>query len=243
MATEPKKDSKKKDDKKKTTVKKDSKKKDTKKKIEPKKKNPVEKKTTAKKSPNMEKENTLSKFASHPFVPPSFNDVNGEGAFERIKMRGIKPAPLPIVICIKNLTDEKLKGVKLIDFDHKENDKINYKLDNGNVTYDEFLRSLLAQNQDKADVIGFIVQHVYGKHFVGKQSNVSVVFEYKEVNGRIVTIPNRFMMDAYQQQSMITTMKNINHPLTYNSNMILDYLMPEQEIVLRLYFHEKINQK
>lgn len=157
-----------------------------------------------------------------------------------------KPTPLlPYCLHVKNLTDEKLYGVDLFNYNHEKQNKVAYSCTNG-VAYNMFLRFLSSLNEVKEEIVimRFIAVCDYPK-FKSKQLRTCLDVIYEEPNGRKVTMPKELSihLDAYQQQSDIiqvalsgkSTIKIFNQ-----LQLRLAYLMPEAEMHITI-FPQKID--
>lgn len=147
---------------------------------------------------------------------------------------------IPFCVRIRNLTDEKLYDVKVFDFDHTKQRKIEYSSFLPTVTYDQLLRQLQSYDDKKFDIV--LLRHFvlcdYVK-FQKKQLSCDINLVIKDSNGCESWQSNHFLIDAYQQQNSVCELET-KMPFSVKSNLHYDFLMPETEIKLFLY-PEKIS--
>ena len=140
----------------------------------------------------------------------------------------------PIIICIANLTDEKIYDVKVFNFDYKENKKLSYSGGLPTVSYSEILASKSFMH-DKIDRILYIAVCDYHK-FLSKQLNSSGRWEINKSNGEILSGGIFFGFDPYQMQTdrVIWDAQDVELSF-FESQIILPFLMPETSVQIRLY--------
>ena len=145
-------------------------------------------------------------------------------------------AMLPIVIRVRNKTDEKLYSIPILDYNDEFSDKVDFSSGVSTVSYKEILMSL------KSKGISFSLVRIqsfgdYHKN-VSKQLWQSYVFTRKEVNGNMAQKPVCVTLDPYQLQSNISEIKNQNNLGVLDGvihNMEMNYLMPEVECIFTIY--------
>lgn len=154
---------------------------------------------------------------------------------------------LPYQICIKNLTDEKLYDVNLLNYDHEKQNKIAYSCGMG-VEYNSFLRFLSALSEAKEQVKLLRVQVWcdYPK-FRSKQLNCCLHKIITDPNGRMQSVPLQVShyFSAYQHQSDIIDipMTDVDKIELFNKLQLrLSYLMPETEMIITI-FPSTINKQ
>jgi hypothetical protein len=146
-----------------------------------------------------------------------------------------KVSNTPWCIRIRNLTDEKLYDVKVFDFEHEKQRKIEYSSSTYNISYNELLRRIASYGVKMFDVV--LLNHFvicdYAK-FQLKQLCCGIDSTIKDTNGFEIRHKNYFMIDPYQQQTSVCNLET-KFPLSVESNLHYEYLMPETEIKLFLY--------
>jgi hypothetical protein len=164
----------------------------------------------------------------------------------KIGMIGVENNLLPYCLHIKNLTDEKLYGVDLFNYDHEKQNKVAYSCTNG-VLYDRFLGFLSALSEAKEEIrlIRFTADCDYNK-FKSKQLKSCVHTIYSEPNGSMVSMPTNLIvyLSAYQFQSDIIDVPFSGESRIKLFNQLqlrLSYLMPETEMYITI-FPSKINE-
>lgn len=141
----------------------------------------------------------------------------------------------PLIITIKNLTDEKFYDLSVINHEHEKQKKISYECPIFGISYN----SLLMKLQDKTyniDKTMFISYCGYEKF---RQKQLQTPWKVKETkaNGDAEERFSILTMDPYQSQSD-RVINDKKFDLNPNTDVKLSYLMPETEITIRFYFLE-----
>ncbi|PCJ51543.1 MAG: hypothetical protein COA79_26085 [Planctomycetota bacterium] len=142
------------------------------------------------------------------------------------------PNGIPFIVHIKNLTDEKLFNVKLINYDYKDQNKISYELGAGDVTYGEFL-SLLS-NRPETIMDTYIVAHCDYEKFQTRQLCSSFMIHERTSEGAETATPQTIVLDPFQVQTD-RVLINKEYRLSTMDYIEFAYLMPETDIKLFLY--------
>ncbi len=138
------------------------------------------------------------------------------------------------VFSIKNCTDEKLYDVKVINADYKNQNKIIYEAIQSGVSYDDILKELT--NINKAVYLGAIFFTAYCDYSKFEQRQLSSNYQIITTNafGYPFVTPSRIIIDPYQYQP--NTANSITGvELNNNLQINLDFLMPDTELVLRIF--------
>ena len=143
-----------------------------------------------------------------------------------------KPKGIPYIIHIKNLTDEKLYNVKLLDHDYKDQNKISYELGAGNVTYHEFLMALAYQPIMIRET--YIIAHCDYEKFQKRQLSSSFMIYERTIQGDEIATPQAIVLDPWQVQDDRVVV-NKEYKLSMMDSIEFEYLMPETDIRLFLY--------
>ena len=133
---------------------------------------------------------------------------------------------LPYIIKIRNLTDSKLEWVKLFDYEFEKQDKIRYECLNYGVSYADLLRF--------KDVKKTIIGKIYAYSTNYDQLQIPTSYTYKNFNGKMLTIPERFTHDPMQNQSNII-LHNSQWEMSIYTQYELGFLFPDTTIIIRLY--------
>jgi hypothetical protein len=143
------------------------------------------------------------------------------------------------VIHLKNKTDEKLFNVELFNFNHKEQDKIEYR--SFYPDYDYVLRQLAGlRKNDELQVtkIHFSADCDYSK-FAVKQVKSEVELVYTSLNGTIYSTKRDLALfhTADQVHHNIVILP-FEHPITLSNQLQfkLQYLMPETELTVTVFY-------
>lgn len=149
-------------------------------------------------------------------------------------------------IVLENLTDDKIYGVDLFNYEHDKQDKIKYYCQLSIVSYNKLLRHLSAlQNaEEEINLIRFHFLCDY-KKFERKQGGSKIEFIYADCKGFSASttfkISNYFQYD--QVQSNIIDMPFDNPKSIDNKLQLrLEYLMPDTKIFISI-FTKKISNK
>lgn len=147
----------------------------------------------------------------------------------------------PYIINIKNLTDEKLYDVDILNIKHEKQNKVSYSCSTG-VDYDWFLMSILSQNKPKEEVMRLRLFSIcdYPK-FRDKQSRCCLQVINQKIDGSISSSPihSSVYFSPYQMQSGIIDIdihNEMNRIKLFNQLQLrLSYLMPETEVVITIF--------
>jgi len=148
----------------------------------------------------------------------------------------IHDSSLPILINIKNLTDEKLYDVKLFDYEFEKQEKIAYSCPITTVEYSDILRGLSSENKSEK-----VIKMIYAtafcdyKKFQNKQITCEFFEQYTSIYGRKISKPHRFLIDPFQQQDAISLIDDLEIKFCNELQIQLAYLMPETEMTFRFY--------
>lgn len=158
-------------------------------------------------------------------------------AFGVIKDDGNLPVSNPMSIKIRNLTDEKLYNVKVFDYKHSFQRKLEYTPLTPGLEYDDILRQLAAENECRI-IIGMTALTVayFGKldHVEKRQINSQMTIKYKTMFGIVAEQPMNIFMDAYQQQPD-TIIGRKSYGLDNSLSLELEYLLPNTEVIISMY--------
>jgi len=142
----------------------------------------------------------------------------------------------PYIIHIKNLTDEKIYDVKLFDYEYEKQNKLKYSCPISSVEYAQILRTLIGENEPRIEIgtIRAIAFCDYAK-FKIKQINCEFNIINKDINGSESWIPDRFIIDTYQQQEAISVKSGLKIKFYNKLQIQLAFLMPETEMTIYLF--------
>lgn len=143
------------------------------------------------------------------------------------------------VFSVKNNTDEKHYNVDLLNYEHEKNRKISYELKTG-MTYNDFLRQIQVKNNEVIKAIRIYSLCDYGK-FQAKQCAATLTFKSEDANGSSYSTPIWCYLDAYQMQSNIVEKKELNFNFNVNTQIKLEYLMPETQIYVYIFTEKELN--
>lgn len=143
------------------------------------------------------------------------------------------------VFSVKNNTDEKHYGVELLNYEHEKNRKISYELKTG-MTYSDFLRQVQVKGNEAIKAIRIHSLCDYQK-FSAKQCLATLTFGSADANGKLYQSPVFAHPDPMQMQSNIVDAKELEHKLNVYTQIKLEYLMPETEIVVCLFTERELN--
>lgn len=142
-------------------------------------------------------------------------------------------ASLPFVINIANSTTNDVTGVTILGSNgalfgatnYGNNAAITITMDNGDVTYTEFLESIKSEP--------FKVGMMYLQSSNTSQPFKQLTITYKETNGRKVTLPISPALDPMQQQSGVTI---VRHQFPVNAfTSISTTILASATLTMRLY--------
>jgi hypothetical protein len=154
-----------------------------------------------------------------------------------------RPARLmPYVLHLKNLTDEKLYDVDLINYDYQNQNKIAYDVPNSSKTYTykhflDFIRSLNTPTE-RISLIKIFALCDYSR-FASKQLQSSLLTNYKELNGNYspdeCKLINYYSPYQIQYDVLKVDLHGDKRIILKNSlELKLSYLMPETEVIIYL---------
>lgn len=142
----------------------------------------------------------------------------------------------PIIIKLKNNTDDKFYDVKLIDYDYLQNNKIEYSCITPGITYEIFLRQARMYNSvnthiffSKVEVKSFCDYQKFKD--IQRHSVLSAV--HKELTGDIYT--NKKSPEFNVKKRISSYDFNFDCPFFFLSNLIFQHLMPDTTIEVKLY--------
>ncbi len=144
----------------------------------------------------------------------------------------------PIIIHVKNLTDEKLYDVKVFDLDFEKQKKIGYSMGVNTISYTQFMHALPAMPM-LIRQIQIIASGDYQK-FVDRQVSSTIAFINSSVDGTKFTEPKPMIINPLQFQRN-TAIMNLDFELSGLSQIELFHLMPEVSVMLILYPGVTIN--
>lgn len=142
----------------------------------------------------------------------------------------------PYIIRIKNLTDEKIWNVKLFDDDFENQSKLEYQYLISTVSYKKFLK-LMSAKDTPDELIGqvLMVAKCDYEKFRDRQLNVAWTVSHSDMVGSVAYHIHQFKIGSKQKQ-MDRVMDDTVCFSFFNALQIsLEYLMPETEIIFRLY--------
>jgi hypothetical protein len=147
----------------------------------------------------------------------------------------------PYIINIKNLTDEKLYDVDILNLKHEKQNKVSYSCSTG-VDYDWFLMSIFSQNKPKEEVMKLRLVSIcdYAK-FRDKQLRCCLHVINQKSDGCMASSPidTGIYFNPYQMQSSIIDIdihNEMNRIKLFNQLQLrLSYLMPETEVVITIF--------
>lgn len=145
---------------------------------------------------------------------------------------GTMPKNTPFVVNVKNLTDEKLYDVNLIDYEHEKQKKIEFSMGVSGVLYNEFLRQL--QHKEITIDTTYIKAHCDYSKFEKRQLSCVLLSKTQDAQGHRIDKPMFSIIDPYQYQSNCVVI-NAEYPISYMSFLFLNYLMPETDITIFLF--------
>lgn len=142
----------------------------------------------------------------------------------------------PIIIQVKNNTDEKFHDVKIIDFKYIENKNLEYFYIMPGITYEQFLKMLQAYN-NKTTPFFFKKVNIEAlcdyKKFEDKQQRSVLSSVHWEPAG--VTFTNHKVPKINHNEQISIYDFDQNMPLSFFSTLVLQYLMPETTVHVELY--------
>lgn len=148
-------------------------------------------------------------------------------------------ASLPFIINISNSTTDDVAGVVFLGANSNLFNATNFgnpaaitiTMDNGNVTYTEFLESIKSQ--------AFKVGLMYLQSENNSQPFKQLVLSYREPNGREVTLPVTPALDPMQQQGGVTI---VRHKFPVNAfTKITTTILASASLSVRLYPSEQLD--
>jgi hypothetical protein len=139
-----------------------------------------------------------------------------------------------ISLKIKNLTDEKLKNVKIFNFDSKNQEQVEYSVLHSSMKYEDFLRKYQLLDNDKHTIIKTrIISKCDYKKYELKQINSNINCIVESIFGLKSSTPikSQIYLSAFQFQQNIVDI-DFKILITSNLELELEYLMPETEIII-----------
>lgn len=154
----------------------------------------------------------------------------------------------PYILTVKNLTDEKLYAVEVLNSEFEKQNKVDYCMGVHGVNYYHFLQQVFHRHDidekslnNKVHMLRVRAYCEFGK-FQTKQLYATLGIGYHDAHGNKTTRPLSLSMDAYQQQPNIIDKKipeDFNFYFNRNLRITLPYLMPETEVTFYFYLAEK----
>ncbi len=148
-------------------------------------------------------------------------------------------ASLPFILSIANSTTDDVSSVNILGSNANLFNATNFgnataitiTMDNGDVTYTEFLESIKSEP--------FKVGMMYLQSANASQPFKQLTIEYREPNGRKVTLPVSPALDPMQQQSAVTI---VRHQYPVNAfTKIQTTILASATLTLRLYPMEQLD--
>lgn len=148
-------------------------------------------------------------------------------------------ASLPFIINIANSTTNDVTGVQILGANSSlfgatnfgNNAAITITMDNGDVTYTEFLESIKSEP--------FKVGLMYLQSSNTSQPFKQLTITYREPNGRKVTLPVTPALDPMQQQSGVTI---VRHQFPVNAfTTITTTILASATLTMRLYPSQQLD--
>lgn len=152
---------------------------------------------------------------------------------------GQAKSSLPFILNIANSTTDDVTSVAILGANSNlfgatnfgNNVAITITMDNGDVTYTEFLESIKSEP--------FKVGLMYLQSSTANQPFKQITIEYREPNGRKVTMPVTPNLDPMQQQASVTI---VRHQFPVNAfTKLTTTILASATLTLRLYPNEQIN--
>jgi hypothetical protein len=152
---------------------------------------------------------------------------------------GSPKASLPFIVNIANSTTDDVASVSILGANSNLFGATNFgnvaaitiTMDNGDVSYTEFLESIKSEP--------FKVGLMYLQSADANQPFKQITIEYREPNGRKVTLPVTPALDPMQQQSSVTI---VNHKFPVNAfTKLSTTILASATLTLRLYPMEQID--
>ena len=145
-----------------------------------------------------------------------------------------KDLGLPFIVKIKNLTDEKLYGIQLLDYNHQDQRKVEYSMGVTGVEYEDFLQML--KNQEVVISTTLLMADCDYNKFVRRQISSTIIpasikSENEDWAHGLPITPTIDPMHNFSDRVIIKKEFTLSH---FN-NLIFDFLMPETDIRLNLY--------
>lgn len=140
----------------------------------------------------------------------------------------------PYVIIIKNLTDEKIYDIPLFNNRPEKLNKIQYSSGIMGVSYESIVNAFTLGFKEITIDRCLLTAYCDYHKFQRKQLDMGCEFIKEEFDGARRSIVFYFHVDAYQQQSNMSSLKQ-KMLFTTGVNLILPFLMPETEIRIILY--------
>lgn len=136
-------------------------------------------------------------------------------------------------ISIKNLTDEKFYDVSILN-PNISKDKIKLTLLTAELdfSYERFLQQIKIKNNTTIGAFKYISTCEY-KKFEQRQLFTELCFKQTNISGSSIAerIKVCNYIDPFQQQDNVVIIER-ETKIMYNSDIILEYLMPETEVII-----------
>lgn len=146
---------------------------------------------------------------------------------------------MPVVVIIKNNSDDKHYNVKVFDYDHERQDKITYESGIKEISYNDILKKLssLKENELTCGII-YITTHAGYEKFKRKQLFTTIYLKHTSLDGSITKVPIIPASDPYQQQLDIIVVDKI-FLFDKTLQVEIESLLPETELHLRFYLQSQ----
>jgi len=139
----------------------------------------------------------------------------------------------PLVLIIKNTTDEKLYDVNLFNHDYDKQDKIDYSCGIVNVEYAEILRLIDSAWLERSIKTIYMVSTSDKPNCAIEQVSAAITEMHKDVNGK--EEKNKFYLDTDPQQQQAVGKKDVDIKNIDNLQLQIEYLMPQTKVLFYLY--------
>jgi len=143
---------------------------------------------------------------------------------------------LPIVVKVKNKTDEKLYNIPILDYNNEFSEKVKFYSGVSTISYQDILMSLKSKGLEFSLIRVQVCSDCH--KFAGKQLSQTYRISQKEINGKMIDCPVPFLIDPMQMQSDICESRyNFNMGIIdgHIHNLTMGHLMPEVECVFTIF--------